>query len=75
MESSELRADMMHEARMCAEYAALGLWDEASRRARSYKRLESQLRAREPELSSWAPGEPQESSQRAGRPPAGLDGV
>ena len=36
---------MIHEARMTAEYAALGLWDEAARRARSYKTLESQLRA------------------------------
>ena len=55
MTSQEIRLDMMHEARMCAEYAALGLWDEAARRARSYKRLEAQLRAVEPDQPDFTP--------------------
>lgn len=62
MRSEEIRQDMYHEARMCAEYAALGLWDEASRRAKSYKRLENQLRAADPD---WAAG----TTPDAGRPP------
>lgn len=53
MRSEEIRADMLHEARMCAEYAALSLWDEAARRARSYKRLQQQL-----EVALLAPEEP-----------------
>ena len=48
MTSEEIRQDMIHEARMCAEYAALGLWDDASRRAKSYKSLERLLRAQNP---------------------------
>jgi len=36
---------MLHEARMTAEYAARGLWDEAARRAKAYERLQNQLHA------------------------------
>lgn len=65
MEASEIRQDMLHEARMCAEYAALGLWDEASNRAKSYKSLERQLRAVDPQLASLVPPA---DERTAGRP-------
>lgn len=45
MRSEEIRQDMLHEARMTAEYAARGLWDLAAGRAKSYERLQNQLRA------------------------------
>jgi len=45
MRSEEIRQDMFHEARMCAEYVAAKAWDEAARRATQYKLLERQLRA------------------------------
>lgn len=45
MRSEEIRQGMYHEARMCAEYVLLGLWDQASSRAKSYQTLEKQLHA------------------------------